>query len=482
MTKSSTSAPCRDTGRVVRFIEYMPLDAEGHERRDQVVASEEILAGVGARWPLERVDTPGDPAPAERFRFVDGRGEIGVVASVTRPFFGTCNRLRLTTDGAIRNRLFSDDEVSVRTALRNGGSDGDLAMALRRAVWGKLPGHGINDPGFLAPGPLDVDDRRVKVPLQSRLPRPGPRNDTVPDARADDVLAVARNRSDDEFTRVAEPGVSGDDDEVALFLSKSREQCYLARPRPWGGGQGNIRSPRQPAGHAEVIHKGAALLDARLGVGWVGLEPPVVEEVSHLQAPQEHGGIGNEPAVTAPPHRLRAHHRHVALTGVGHELVQGVEERPGRHVVGIGLEREVPPRHVGRVGLRFAPAAERRPPLVAQAVGRDRVGHGLSGEVREAATARERAHVDDARDPGLGHQSSELSDLEGAMADGVQHSHQATNARPPGHAGLPASSGTTERALWCNRRWRAGCLVPLASVWRSSGSVHTVDDGVKRTP
>jgi cyclic pyranopterin phosphate synthase len=141
----------RDTGRVVRFIEYMPLDAEGHWRRDKVVASEEILARAGARWPLEPVDTPGDPAPAERFRFVDGRGEIGVVASVTRPFCGTCNRLRLTADGAIRNCLFSDDEVSVRTALRNGGSDGDLAMALRRAVWGKLPGHGINDPGFLRP-------------------------------------------------------------------------------------------------------------------------------------------------------------------------------------------------------------------------------------------------------------------------------------------------------------------------------------------
>jgi cyclic pyranopterin phosphate synthase len=99
---------------VVRFIEYMPLDAEDHWRRDQVVASEEILARVGAQWPLESADVPGGtPAPAEWFRLVDGLGEIGVVASVTLPFCRTCNRLRFTADGAIRNCLFSDDEVSV---------------------------------------------------------------------------------------------------------------------------------------------------------------------------------------------------------------------------------------------------------------------------------------------------------------------------------------------------------------------------------
>jgi len=142
----------RDTGRLVRFIEYMPLDAEGSWRRDQVVPSEELLARIGARWPLEAVPAPGgDPAPAERFRFADGGGEIGVVASVTRPFCGTCNRLRLTADGAVRNCLFSDDEFSVRDVLRGGGSDDDLALVVRRAVWGKLPGHGINDPGFLRP-------------------------------------------------------------------------------------------------------------------------------------------------------------------------------------------------------------------------------------------------------------------------------------------------------------------------------------------
>lgn len=146
------AAFARDHGRVVRFIEYMPLDAEGHWRRDQVVPSADVLARINERWPIEPSGPPqGDPAPADRFRFVDGAGEVGVVASVTRPFCGTCNRLRLTADGAVRNCLFSDDEVSVRALLRGGGSDRDIATAMRRSVWGKLPGHGINDPGFLRP-------------------------------------------------------------------------------------------------------------------------------------------------------------------------------------------------------------------------------------------------------------------------------------------------------------------------------------------
>ena len=146
------AAFAREHGRVVRFIEYMPLDAEGGWRRDQVVASDEILARINARWPVEPVERPGwGPAPADRYRFCDGKGEIGVVASVTRPFCGTCNRLRLTADGAVRNCLFSDDEVSLRAMLRSGASDEDIALGLRSAVWGKLPGHGINDPGFLRP-------------------------------------------------------------------------------------------------------------------------------------------------------------------------------------------------------------------------------------------------------------------------------------------------------------------------------------------
>lgn len=141
----------RRTGRIVRFIEYMPLDAEGHWDRAQVVPTGAVLERIHARWPLTAVSGPADPAPAARYRFADGHGEIGVVASVTRPFCGTCDRLRLTADGAVRNCLFSDQERSVRSVLRSGGTDEEVASAIRAAVWDKRPGHGINDPGFLRP-------------------------------------------------------------------------------------------------------------------------------------------------------------------------------------------------------------------------------------------------------------------------------------------------------------------------------------------
>jgi cyclic pyranopterin phosphate synthase len=102
-------------------------------------------------WPLEPILEPGSAAPAQRFRFADGVGEVGLISSVSEPFCGTCNRLRITADGALRNCLFSDDEKSVRDLLRHGGSDAELAMQFRRSVWGKFPGHGINEPGFLSP-------------------------------------------------------------------------------------------------------------------------------------------------------------------------------------------------------------------------------------------------------------------------------------------------------------------------------------------
>ncbi len=145
------AAFARDTGRVVRFIEYMPLDAQGAWDRDQLVPGREVVERIERVWPLVPVRQPTDPAPADRYRFADEIGEIGVISTVTEPFCGTCNRLRLTSDGAIRNCLFSDAEHSVREVLRSGGGDEDMAMLLRRAVWGKLPGHGINEPGFLRP-------------------------------------------------------------------------------------------------------------------------------------------------------------------------------------------------------------------------------------------------------------------------------------------------------------------------------------------
>ena len=111
-------------------------------------ARSSIASPHAGRW--NRCRTPSG-APAERFRFTDGVGEIGLISSVTEPFCGTCNRLRLTADGAVRNCLFTNDEETVRDVLRKDGTDAELALLLRAAVWAKHPGHGINEPEFLSP-------------------------------------------------------------------------------------------------------------------------------------------------------------------------------------------------------------------------------------------------------------------------------------------------------------------------------------------
>jgi cyclic pyranopterin phosphate synthase len=144
------AAFARATGRIVRFIEFMPLDAEGNWGRERLVAGKDVYAAINAVWPLDAVGGSA-PAPAERFGFRDGEGEIGLISSVTQPFCGTCNRLRLMADGAMRNCLFSDDEHVVRDLMRQGAPDEDLAMVLRRAAWAKFPGHAINEPEFLHP-------------------------------------------------------------------------------------------------------------------------------------------------------------------------------------------------------------------------------------------------------------------------------------------------------------------------------------------
>jgi cyclic pyranopterin phosphate synthase len=145
------AAFARHTGRIVRFIEVMPLDAQRQWDRRQLVPGREVFEQISVVWPLAPVPDAGGAAPAERFRFVDGHGEIGLISSVSEPFCGTCDRLRLTADGALRNCLFSDDERGVRDLLRQGGSDDELALLIRQAVWAKFPGHAVNEPGFLSP-------------------------------------------------------------------------------------------------------------------------------------------------------------------------------------------------------------------------------------------------------------------------------------------------------------------------------------------
>ncbi len=143
---------CLEAGYELRFIEQMPLDAQHGWKRAEMVTAEEILAALGGEFIL----TPDDPqqrgsAPAETFLVDGGPARVGVIASVTRPFCGTCDRVRLTADGQVRNCLFARTESDLRGPLRAGASDAELADAWRRAVAVKLPGHGINDPSFLQP-------------------------------------------------------------------------------------------------------------------------------------------------------------------------------------------------------------------------------------------------------------------------------------------------------------------------------------------
>jgi cyclic pyranopterin phosphate synthase len=143
---------CLEHGYQLRFIEQMPLDAQHGWRRANMVTADEILAALSAEFTL----TPDNPAargsaPAEAFLVDGGPARIGVIGSVTRPFCGSCDRVRLTTDGQIRNCLFATTESDLRGPLRAGASDATVAALWRRAVASKLPGHGINDPGFLQP-------------------------------------------------------------------------------------------------------------------------------------------------------------------------------------------------------------------------------------------------------------------------------------------------------------------------------------------
>jgi cyclic pyranopterin phosphate synthase len=139
----------RDTGVHVRFIEFMPLDADGAWSVDQVVSRDEIVATIAAEYPLEAVGRGHDPA--ERHRYRDGRGEIGVIPSVTDAFCGACDRVRLTAEGGLRNCLFALDEVDLRALLRGGGTDDDLADAVTANVAAKWAGHQINQVHFIRP-------------------------------------------------------------------------------------------------------------------------------------------------------------------------------------------------------------------------------------------------------------------------------------------------------------------------------------------
>ena len=140
----------RDMGVEVRFIEYMPLDAQGHWMNDLVVSQDEIVEKISAVFPLEPVPARG-AAPADRWRYTDGRGTVGVIPSVTKPFCGDCDRVRLTADGQFRTCLFATDEFDLRALMRNGADDDALAAEIERAVGTKWAGHQINQVNFVRP-------------------------------------------------------------------------------------------------------------------------------------------------------------------------------------------------------------------------------------------------------------------------------------------------------------------------------------------
>jgi len=143
---------CLEHGYQLRFIEQMPLDAQHGWRRSDMVTADEILAALSAAVTLapEGEQARGS-APAETFLVNGGPAKVGVIGSVTRPYCGSCDRVRLTADGQVRNCLFARTESNLRDPMRAGASDGELADRWRAAVAAKLPGHGINDPGFLQP-------------------------------------------------------------------------------------------------------------------------------------------------------------------------------------------------------------------------------------------------------------------------------------------------------------------------------------------
>ena len=140
----------RDHDVQMRFIEFMPLDATGHWMNDKVVGQDDIVAAIDAVFPLEAIPSHG-PAPANEWRYRDGRGTVGVIPTVTKPFCGDCDRVRLTADGQFRTCLFATTEFDLLHLMRAGASDDEVAAEIQRAVGTKWAGHQINQVTFVRP-------------------------------------------------------------------------------------------------------------------------------------------------------------------------------------------------------------------------------------------------------------------------------------------------------------------------------------------
>jgi len=140
----------RERDLIMRFIEFTPLDADRHWSRDKVVTAAEIKQRIEARWPLVPIERELSET-AKKYKFADGRGEIGLVAPVSEPFCGHCSRIRLTADGKLRTCLFSKDDHDLKFLLRGGATDEEIAREIRDVVLEKESGHRINEPDFRPP-------------------------------------------------------------------------------------------------------------------------------------------------------------------------------------------------------------------------------------------------------------------------------------------------------------------------------------------
>lgn len=147
----SFAAFARERAVIMRFIEFMPLDADRHWTRESVVPAAEVFRRIHAQWPLEPIPHERSET-ARKYRFADGApGEIGLIAPVTQPFCGFCSRIRLTADGKLRTCLFSREDHDLRRLLRECAADEDIAACIRSVVLEKEAGHRINEPDFVPP-------------------------------------------------------------------------------------------------------------------------------------------------------------------------------------------------------------------------------------------------------------------------------------------------------------------------------------------
>jgi cyclic pyranopterin phosphate synthase len=145
------AAFARDRAIIMRFIEFMPLDADRHWTRDLVVTAAEIKRRIDAQWPLVQIPHERSET-ARKYRFADGApGEIGLIAPVSEPFCGFCSRIRLTADGKLRTCLFSKDDHDLKFLLRGGAGNEEIAKFIESVVMEKEAGHRINEPGFVPP-------------------------------------------------------------------------------------------------------------------------------------------------------------------------------------------------------------------------------------------------------------------------------------------------------------------------------------------